>query len=148
MASGANQFAFEPKGTMVKRMHGGIPAQNGIIAAQLSGIGVSGPMRALEGPMGFFNVFGKEPDPSRLQKGTDDPFEIHNISVKPYSCCRKFHSLIDALEEASDGFSIDTGSIAKIKVRSPETAITGHQMTRPDSVMAAQYSMPYKYLLC
>jgi len=143
MASGANQFAFEPKGTMVKRMHGGIPAQNGIIAAQLSGIGVSGPMRALEGPMGFFNVFGKEPDPSRLQKGTNDPFEIHNISVKPYSCCRKFHSLNDALEAASAGFSIDTASIAKIKVRSPEMAITGHQMTRPDSVMAAQYSMPY-----
>ena len=143
MTSGVNQFAYEPKGTMVKRMHGGIPAQNGIVAAQLSGIGVAAPMHALEGPLGFFKVFGKEPDPSRLRKDADAPFEIHNISVKPYSCCRKFHSLIDALEEATNGFRIDANSIAKIMVHSPETAIAGHQMTRPDSVMAAQYSMPY-----
>jgi 2-methylcitrate dehydratase PrpD len=143
MTSGVNQFAFEPKGTMVKRMHGGIPAQNGIIAAQLSEIGVAGPMQALDGPLGFFKVFGRDPDPSRLKKKANEPFEIHNISVKPYSCCRKFHSLIDALEQATDGFDFDTGSIARIKVHSPETAIAGHQMTRPDSVMAAQYSMPY-----
>jgi 2-methylcitrate dehydratase PrpD len=143
MTGGVNQFSFEPKGTMVKRMHGGIPAQNGITAAQLAGIGVAGPLHALEGPRGFFNVFGHNPDPSRLQKNTDEPFEIHNISVKPYSCCRKFHSLIDALGQASDDFGIDTEAIAKIKVRSPATAIEGHQMARPDSVMAAQYSMPY-----
>ena len=143
MTGGVNQFSYEPKGTMVKRMHGGIPAQNGITAAQLAGIGVAGPMHALEGPRGFFKVFGANPDPSRLQKKPGDPFEIHNISVKPYSCCRKFHSLIDALGEASDDFGIDTDAIAKIKVRSPATAIEGHQMVRPDSVMAAQYSMPY-----
>ena len=143
MTSGVNQFAFEPKGTMVKRMHGGIPAQNGIIAAQLSEIGVAGPMQALDGQLGFFKVFGKDPDPSRLKKKAKEPLEIHNISVKPYSCCRKFHSLIDALEQATDGFHLDTGSIARIKVHSPETAIAGHQMTRPDSVMAAQYSMPF-----
>ncbi|MFT5446572.1 MAG: 2-methylcitrate dehydratase PrpD [Gammaproteobacteria bacterium] len=143
MTGGANQFAFEPKGTMVKRMHGGLPAQNGITAAQLAAIGVAGPMQALDGPCGFFAVYGQQADPSRLQRAADAVFEIHNISVKPYSCCRKFHSLIDALEQASDGFGINTDSIAKIKVHSPQTAITGHQMMRPDSVMAAQYSMPY-----
>ena len=42
MTGGSSQFAFEPKGTMVKRMHGGIPAQNGIIAAQLASLGVAG----------------------------------------------------------------------------------------------------------
>jgi 2-methylcitrate dehydratase PrpD len=143
MTGGANQFAFEPKGTMVKRMHGGLPAQNGITAAQLAAIGVAGPMQALDGPSGFFAVYGHDADPSRLQKTTDAAFEIHNISVKPYSCCRKFHSLIDALEQVSDGFGVGADTIAKIKVRSPQTAITGHQMSRPDSVMAAQYSMPF-----
>lgn len=143
MTGGANQFAFEPKGTMVKRMHGGIPAQNGIIAAQLSQIGIEGPMQALDGPLGFLKVYGHNPDSSKLIKAQGMAYEIHNISVKPYSCCRKFHSLIDALDQATEGFTIDTNNIARIHVRSPETAITGHQMTRPDSVMAAQYSMPY-----
>ena len=143
MASGANQFAFEPKGTMVKRMHGGIPAQNGVTAAQLAQIGVEGPLEALEGGFGFFHLFGLDPKPELLRKNANEAYEVHNISIKPYSCCRKFHSLIDALDDATDGFTLDPEAIDRITVRSPETAIGQHQMKRPDSVMAAQYSMPY-----
>ena len=143
MSSGACQFAFEPKGTMVKRMHAGIPAHNGIIAAQLARLGLAAPVQALEGNYGFFKLFGVDADPSLLTKAADAPFEIHDISMKPYSCCRKFHSLIDALEQVTDGFSIPVEEIEGITVRAPNTAIESHMMRRPDSVMAAQYSMPY-----
>lgn len=143
MSSGACQFAFEPKGTMVKRMHAGIPAHNGVIAAQLAQLGLAAPVQALEGGYGFFKLFGVDADPSRLTKADDAPLEIHDISMKPYSCCRKFHSLIDALEQATDGFSIPVEEIEGITVRAPNTAIGSHMMRRPDSVMAAQYSMPY-----
>jgi 2-methylcitrate dehydratase PrpD len=143
MTGGASQFAFEPKGTMVKRMHGGIPAQNGIIAAQLAALGVAGPVRAFEGEHGFFHLYGRNPDPSLLAWPKDEPFQIHRMSFKPYSCCRKFHSLIDALESATDGFTVDPKAIDRITVYSPTGSIEKHQMKRPDSVMAAQYSMPY-----
>jgi len=143
MSSGSCQFAYEPKGTMVKRMHGGIPAHNGVIAAQLARLGIAAPAQALEGQFGFFNLIGVDADPSLLKKGAGVPFEIHNISMKPYSCCRMFHSLIDALEQATDGFSIPVEDIEGISVRAPDAAIGGHMMRRPDSVMAAQYSMPY-----
>jgi 2-methylcitrate dehydratase PrpD len=143
MSSGACQFAFEPKGTMVKRMHAGIPAHNGVIAAQLARLGLAAPVEAFEGGYGFFKLFGVDADPGLLLKAKDAPLEIHDISLKPYSCCRKFHSLIDALEQATDGFSIDLGEIDAITVRAPKTAIGSHMMRRPDSVMAAQYSMPY-----
>ena len=143
MSSGACQFAFEPKGTMVKRMHAGIPAHNGVIAAQLARLGLAAPVQALEGNYGFFKLFGVDADPSLLTKAADAPFEIHDISMKPYSCCRKFHSLIDALEQVTDGFSIPVEEIEGITVWAPNTAIESHMMRRPDSVMAAQYSMPY-----
>lgn len=143
MASGANQFAYEPKGTMVKRMHGGIPAQHGITAAQLAHLGIEGPIQAIEGDIGFLHLFGIETKPELLSKSPDDAFEVHNISIKPYSCCRKFHSLIDALGDVTDGYALDPASIDRITVHSPQTAIVSHQMKRPDSVMAAQYSMPY-----
>lgn len=143
MTGGSSQFAFEPKGTMVKRMHGGIPAQNGIIAAQLASLGVDGPVRAFEGEQGFFHLYGQKVDPSLLSRGKDDPFQIHNMSFKPYSCCRKFHSLIDGLGDVTDGFSADPASIDRIVVYSPTGSIEKHQMKRPNSVMAAQYSMPY-----
>lgn len=143
MSSGACQFAFEPKGTMVKRMHAGIPAHNGVIAAQLARLGIAAPVQSLEGDYGFLKLFGVDADPELLLKPQDAPLEIHDISLKPYSCCRKFHSLIDALEQATDGFSIDADAIESIRVRAPNTAIDSHMMRRPDSVMAAQYSMPY-----
>jgi 2-methylcitrate dehydratase PrpD len=143
MTGGSSQFAFEPKGTMVKRMHAGIPAQNGIIAAQLASLGVDAPVRAFEGEHGFFHLYGREPDPSRLMRGASEPFQIHKMSFKPYSCCRKFHSLIDALETATDGFKLDPQAIERITVDSPTGSVEKHQMKRPDSVMAAQYSMPY-----
>ena len=143
MSGGACQFAFEPKGTMVKRMHAGIPAHNGVIAAQLARLGLAAPVQSLEGRYGFFRLFGVDPDPSFLTKAEDAPLEIHAISMKPYSCCRKFHSLIDALEQATDGFKIPVEEIEGISVRAPKTAIGSHMMRRPDSVMAAQYSMPY-----
>ncbi len=143
MSSGACQFAFEPEGTMIKRMHAGIPAHNGVIAAQLARLGLAAPMQALEGDYGFFKLFGVDSDPALLFKENGAPLEIHDISLKPYSCCRKFHSLIDALEQATDGFSVDIGEIEAIRVRAPKTAIGSHMMRRPNSVMAAQYSMPY-----
>lgn len=143
MTSGSCQFAYEPKGTMIKRMHGGIPAHNGVIAAQLARLGIAAPVQALEGQFGFFNLIGVDANPELLKKAPDARFEIHNISMKPYSCCRMFHSLIDALEQATDGFSIPVEDIEGITVRAPDEAIGGHMMRRPDSVMAAQYSMPY-----
>lgn len=143
MTSGSCQFAYEPKGTMIKRMHGGIPAHNGVIAAQLARLGIAAPVQALEGQFGFFNLIGVDANPELLKKAPDARFEIHNISMKPYSCCRMFHSLIDALEQATDGFTIPVEDIEGITVRAPDEAIGGHMMRRPDSVMAAQYSMPY-----
>ena len=143
MTGGASQFAFEPKGTMVKRMHAGIPAHNGIIAAQFMALGMAAPVRAIEGEHGFLHLFGKEPDPSKLAKAASDPLEIHAMSFKPYSCCRKFHSLIDALSDATDQFAIPPDAISEIHVQSPKGSIEKHMMRRPDSVMAAQYAMPY-----
>jgi 2-methylcitrate dehydratase PrpD len=63
--------------------------------------------------------------------------------MKPYSCCRLFHSLIDALEEATDTFNLSPDEIERIHVRAPEVVFDQHMLRRPRSVMAAQYSLPY-----
>ncbi len=98
MTGGSAQFAFESEGTMVKRMHAGIPAHNGIIAAQLARLGVTAPVQALEGTYGFYKLYAQNPKLDLLQKSADAPLEIHDVSFKPYSCCRKFHTLIDGLD--------------------------------------------------
>jgi 2-methylcitrate dehydratase PrpD len=143
MAGGSQQFAHEPQGTMVKRMHAGLPAMHGVLAADLAALGVTAPAQPLEGPLAFYHLYSKNVRPEYLRRAPGAPLQIHAVSFKPYSCCRKFHSLIDALEIATDGFTLDTARIAKIDAYSPGNAIKKHAIRRPDSVMAAQYSMPY-----
>jgi 2-methylcitrate dehydratase PrpD len=49
MASGVMQFSLETEGTMVKRLHAGLPADHGLLAALLAADGFSGPSGAIDG---------------------------------------------------------------------------------------------------
>ena len=143
LTGGSMQFSDEPAGTMVKRLHAGYGAQHGVLAAQMAAAGVSAPTRALDGKYGFLKLYGRDPRPQLLQRQAGEALQIHNISMKPYSCCRLFHSLIDAIEEATDGYKVPIGGAKRVMVRGPGVVFDQHMMRRPTSVMAAQYSLPY-----
>lgn len=143
LAGGSMQFSDEPEGTTVKRLHAGYASQNGVLAAELAARGVSAPAQALDGKYGFLALYSKSPRPEELSIGPDTELQIHRISIKPYACCRLFHSLIDGLREASDGFKLPVDRIRRIDVSGPQTMLDQHMMRRPTSVMAAQYSMPF-----
>jgi 2-methylcitrate dehydratase PrpD len=143
MAGGSMQFSEDPLGTTVKRLHGGYGAHNGTLAAEFATLGIAGPSRALDGRYGLGRLFGQNPDFSELARAQGAPLEIHRISMKPYPCCRLFHSTIDALRDVTDNFSLDTGVIAEIRVGGPAIMCTQHMLRRPISVMAAQYSLPF-----
>ena len=143
LAGGAMQFSDEPAGTTVKRMHAGYAAQNAVLAVEMAASGIAAPEQALDGRFGFLNLFGEDIRPDRLNRQPGASFEIHRISIKPYSCCRLFHSTIDALEAITDGFTTDPNDIDRIVVRGPHAHADQHMIRRPTSVMAAQYSLPY-----
>jgi 2-methylcitrate dehydratase PrpD len=143
MAGGSMQFAHDPEGTTVKRLHGGYGAHNGTMAAQFARLGIDGPKQAFDGVYGLANLYGPSPQPDCLRRAPGAPREIHRISMKPYPCCRLFHSTIDALRETTDGLTMDPDRIAGIRVGGPVIMVTQHMMRRPTSVMAAQYSLPF-----
>ena len=143
MAGGSMQFSEDPLGTTVKRLHGGYGAHNGILVADFAGLGIAGPSRAFDGRYGLGNLFGQKPRFEELAQNDGDALEIHRISMKPYPCCRLFHSTIDALREVTEGFSLAPSEIAAIRVGGPAIMVTQHMLRRPVSVMAAQYSLPF-----
>lgn len=143
MAGGSMQFSQDAEGTTVKRLHGGFGAHNGTMAAELTGLGIAGPAQAFDGVYGLCNLFGAPADVSRLAKPAGEPLEIHRISLKPYPCCRLFHSTIDALRTVTDDFSLADDAISAIRVGGPAIMVTQHMLRRPTSVMAAQYSLPF-----
>ena len=145
MIGGSAQFSQDPRGTVVKRLHGGFGAKNGIMAAQLSRNGLSGPAQAFDGRFGLLNLFGQSDRlPEKLDPYDGEPLAIHRISFKPYPCCRLFHSTIDATREILGELPYaDIDTIEAIHVGGPNVMPEQHMIRRPASMMAAQYSLPY-----
>ena len=137
------QFSQDASGTTVKRLHAGYGAQHGTMAAEHARLGIAGPAQAFDGRYGLCALFGLNPQPERLEREAGGPFQIHRISLKPYPCCRLFHSTIDALRDVTEDFTTPEDAIAGITVGGPEIMVTQHMLRRPRSVMAAQYSLPY-----
>ena len=62
MAAGSLEFLAE--GTWTKRLHPGLAAQNGILAAKLAAEGFRGPATILEGRDGFLSAYSRRPSPN------------------------------------------------------------------------------------
>ncbi|HVV79789.1 MAG TPA: MmgE/PrpD family protein [Pseudolabrys sp.] len=143
MSSGSMKFTQDAEGTMIKRMHAGMPSERGVLAAKLAASGFTGPRAAIEGPYGFATIFTGIDNLTRMVDGLGRSFEIDSISIKLYPCCRMFHSLIEAIAEcrAMPGFQAD--QIVSVEAYGPRNMLDGHLEFRPASTMAAQYSLPY-----
>src|SRR5713226_7787924 len=94
MASGSRQNF----GTMTKPLHAGLAARDAVIAAQLAANGFTADQEQLEGPLGFFNQYGSNPDLTIVERSLAQPDVLltQGVSVKKYPCCYETHRSADA----------------------------------------------------
>lgn len=145
-ACGLMSAQFE---AMVKRMHSGMAARSGVLAAALAGAGFTGIKRVLERDFGgFVKTFcGDDPfDLSQLTKRLGKQWEVMRIAVKPaYSAMAGTHSAIEgALKlRAMPGFSV--GKIKEIRIGTTEAMLHhgGFKLERPATAIGAQMSHRY-----
>ena len=143
MASGHMQFTQDPVRTTIKRLYGGLPAERGVFSAQLAARGFSGPQGAIEGAWGFAKVMAGVHGVDRIFDRLGETFELPRVAVKLYSCCKLFHSLVEAIGNCRAEHSFTVDDIVAIEPFGPSHMIHGHMERRPKSMMAAQYSLPY-----
>jgi 2-methylcitrate dehydratase PrpD len=146
MAAGSMEFLAE--GSWTKRIHPGLAAQNGIHAALLAAEGFTGPSHILEGRDGFLHGYSRKPLPQRLTDGLGESFEILHTAVKPHACCRYMQGPIDAILEIMREHAIDAEEIQSIEIAILEAgwgivAEPKERKYRPESVVDAQFSMPF-----
>jgi 2-methylcitrate dehydratase PrpD len=146
MAAGSMEFLSE--GAWTKRIHSGLAAQNGIHAAMLAAEGFVGPRHILEGRDGFLHSHSRQPLPEKLTAGLGESFEILHTAVKPHACCRYMQGPIDAILDLVRRRAIQPDQIQKIEVAVLEAgwgiiAEPGQQKYHPESVVDAQFSMPF-----
>jgi 2-methylcitrate dehydratase PrpD len=146
MAAGSLEFLAD--GTWTKRLHPGIAAQNGILAAKLAAEGFQGPTTILEGRDGFLWAYSRKSKPDLVTKNLGKGFEILRTSIKPHACCRYMQSPIDGLIELAVKHDILPEQVARIEVAVleagwPLVCLPRKRKYSPTNVVDAQFSMPF-----
>jgi 2-methylcitrate dehydratase PrpD len=143
MSSGLKAFT-QGTGGMVKRLHAGLGAQNGILAWQLAARGFTAPLQAIDGHYGLLQVIGgPTSDPTALSAGLGEDWAITRLWVKAFPCCGLIHTTAQALSELKASENISPEQIASVRVGLSHHAVDHNGASDPADTMAAQYSVPY-----
>ena len=136
----------ENLGSMVKPLHAGMAARNGIMAARLAQGGYTASQRALDGPQGFLAAM----DAQHLELGPAvDDLGIHweivatGITVKLYPSCAATHPTLDVLLELRHraGFTAEDVEAIDVAVDSMTPRLLTYN--RPATGLEAKFSMPF-----
>ena len=98
LCGGLMQFAAGSDGGMVKKLHLGRAAENGIVAARLAQAGFDGPTTVLEGRLGFLKAYCEQSDVAALTGGLGSDFETLRICFKRYPSHITAHTVVYAIE--------------------------------------------------
>jgi 2-methylcitrate dehydratase PrpD len=135
-------------GTMVKPLHAGVAARNGVMAARLAQHGFTASPHAIDGPQGYLTAMDSErPGPALAEAIADlgARWEIleTGISVKLYPSCAATHPPLDALLQLvrRHGFSAEDVDAIDVETDSMTPRLLIH--ARPETDLEAKFSMPF-----
>ena len=120
----------------------------GTTSVLLAKSGITGPHHILDGDTGFWRMIGADScDFDRMAHGLSKEYEIMNVAFKPYSCCRWFHTALDAALSIVTEQKIQASNIRQINVETiggKSDQVLGYMKnSRPGNIVAAEFSLPY-----
>ncbi|MGP1609680.1 MAG: MmgE/PrpD family protein, partial [Burkholderiales bacterium] len=114
MASG---LMAAQEGAMVKRLHAGQAAKNGVTAALLASRGFTGITNVLEAPFGgFFSSMTDQRNLDALTAGLGTQWETLALGFKPYATAGAVHPSLMLLDAIMTGHKLTADDIAQINV--------------------------------
>jgi 2-methylcitrate dehydratase PrpD len=140
LSAGLLAFAASGEGAMVKRLHLGRAAENGIVAARLAAAGFTGPASVLEGRYGVLDAFCPERDDAQLTAGLGEVWETRTICFKRYPCHITAHTPLYAIEQWRPALA---EAVERVDVAGTAKMAAMHAGTDPADLVMAQYSIPF-----
>lgn len=145
MASGSLEYLTD--GAWTKRLNAGWAAHCGVVAAKLAAAGFTGPATVFEGPLGLLNGYTDEPLAEEATRGLGQGYQVMEVSIKPYACCRYNHGLIDCMLQLRP----EIGSLEHVEEIRLGVLSGGYLLVaaplerkqRPTNVVDAQFSAPF-----
>jgi len=124
-------------GTMVKPMHPGNAARNGLLAALLASKDFTSSEQGIEGRRGFANVLATARDCDEITRGLGTTWEAALNTYKPFACGIVEHPAIDACIQLRNEHTLKAGDIESVALkvhplvleltgkRTPQTGLEG-----------------------
>ena len=135
-------------GSMVKPLHAGMAARNGLMAARLAQAGFVASEQSIDGPQGYLVAMDSQKPASALIDAIADlgsRWEILDtgITVKLYPSCAATHPPLDALLGLKRRHHIVAEDIAAIDVEVDSMTPRLLIHSRPSTPLEAKFSMPF-----
>jgi len=132
-------------GTMTKPLHVGRAAQNGVSAALLAHGGFEADPDALDGPWGFFQVFGRGFDAERIAGKLGNPHTIvePGVSIKPYPCGCLTHPSMDAMRAVVLEKDLKPADIGQVVLYAGYNILNPIRYTTAEDELQAKFCMPF-----
>lgn len=134
-------------GALTKRIQPGFTARAGILSAFLAAKGITGSRDFFEGKYGLFPLYHSNGYDSRVvTKNLGSTFEISNLAIKPYPCCRCAHAPIDAILDMIEETNVSLEEVDKIDVYGSQAMkdLCGKPFeVGKDGQVDAQFSLQY-----
>ncbi len=133
-------------GTMVKPLHAGLAARNGVVAALLAQAGMTASRAAIDGPQGFLAAMDSEHaslDAFAADLGTRWEIVDTGITVKLYPSCAGTHPALDALLDLKRQHGFVADDVEAIDIGVDPIVPTILIYDRPSSGLEGKFSMPF-----
>jgi 2-methylcitrate dehydratase PrpD len=136
----------ENMGSMVKPLHAGLAARNGVMAARLAQRGFTSSRHAIDGPQGYLAAMDSEQatlDNAVADLGIRWEIVETGVTVKLYPSCAATHPPLDALIDMTrrEGFTADQIEAVDVEVDSMTPRLLIHP--NPTTGLEAKFSMPF-----
>lgn len=115
LSAGNMQWAMEGSHEIVYQ--NGFAAKNGISAALLAKSGIKASHQVLEGFLGAWTVYGKQPLADKIIEGLGSTFEISKVYCKPAPACAYAQPAAALALRMSKKYDIDPHKIEKIVIK-------------------------------
>jgi 2-methylcitrate dehydratase PrpD len=132
-------------GTMVKPLHTGRAAENGLVAASLAKMGYTAAPTVLEGARGFFMAAGGGYDAQMIQDKLGNPwsFATPGISIKPFPSGALTHPAMSKLQEMVVEHDIRPEQVGRIGIRTNRLLPENLTYHRPTTGLQGKFSMEF-----
>jgi len=133
-------------GTMVKPLHAGLAARDGVLAAMFARAGMTASASAFDGTQGYLHAFDSErEDLSTVTADLGSRWEILDtgITVKLYPSCAGTHPTLDAVLDLLADERFTAEDVQRIDVDVDPIVPTILIYERPATPLEAKFSLPF-----